>query len=169
MQSAVRSVFSLSILVTFLFVGAGCERLVSNDSNQYLSESGQDAYSVLAESDFYGAYAGGFVPMPSRESKAFRTLYQESENTRISLFQRLVKQGSLAGQLYGLTGLYLTNRDLYQSLAKEYFEDTRTVRTASGCVLYDARVSELMAQIDDGSAPQDMLESGKINLTVGNS
>lgn len=149
-------------LLFALVVLLGCS---VSEPDVELSTAGDDAYALLAKSTFFGAYNAGFVPTPSAESAAFVSIYDEPEEARASAFERLVKEGTTAGRLYGLSGLYLTDRPRFEKLAASFRNSGEEVESAGGCVLFQARVSELVLQIGDGSIPNALIEAGRAERT----
>jgi hypothetical protein len=69
-------------------------------------------------------------------------------------FKRLVSHATLPGQLYGLTGLYYTDRPSLTTLAAPYLRRQDAVKTIVACFVADTPVGEIVERIVDGAWPE---------------
>ena len=144
----------------------GCYDLVGSGTSDPLpadlSPEGEAAYRLLMKTDFFGSRYASYTGITSEEAKAFSVLYKEAMAVRDEAFERLLRKATLAGQLYGLSGLYLTDRSRYEKAAARYRHERREVESASGCSLYRAAAADLIRHIDAG-LPLDMLRAAEVS------
>jgi hypothetical protein len=62
-----------------------------------------------------------------------------------ALFKRLIEEGSPAGQLYGLLGVYRTDRAYFRSVAPKFAPRTDEVSTTVGCIMSRQPVAEIVS------------------------
>src|SRR5215208_2383169 len=65
------------------------------------------AYSLLRSTEMFSSPYVGFGGVPSCEVLAFQSILNSP--VADGVFKRLIEQATLAGQLYGLSGLYFTD------------------------------------------------------------
>lgn len=65
--------------------------------------------------------------------------------------RKLVREGSLAGQLYGLLGLKRSDPAGFRKLVQPYKDSKEKVQTASGCIMGSIQVSAVAKGIEDGN------------------
>ena len=152
-----------------LLACTGCYDLIGSGAadpgSLDLSPEGEAAYRLLAKTDFFGTHYAGIAAITSEEAKAFAVLYEEPAEVRDDAFGRLFERATLAGQIYGLSGLYLTDRDRYEAAAPRYRRERREVESASGCTSYRASAAHLTRRIDDG-LPLQMLRAAEAALAM---
>ncbi len=68
-------------------------------------------------------------------------------------FRELLDHATLAGQLYGLAGLYFTDRSGFDMYVQPYLASTDSVRTFEGCIIRRVEVRELMGGFLNGTTP----------------
>ena len=102
--------------------------------------------TTLFEARYVGAGANR-----SRGSTAFQTILKHRDAA--GCFQDLVERGHLAGQLCGLCGLYLADRDAYEAAVKPYRDSRALVPKLFGCLGGYIKVSTGVREIDNGSWP----------------
>ena len=146
-----------------LLACAGCYDLVGSGaadvSPDGLGAEGEAAYRLLAETYSFGSLVAGFGSTPA-EVSAFAVLYGEPEETRDGAFEHLLQHGTLAGQLYGLSGLYLTDRARYEAAVPRYRSERRKVGVHNGCFPPSSvKASEAVKSIEAGF-PLQMLRAG---------
>lgn len=66
-------------------------------------------------------------------------------------FKQLIDSASLAGQLYGLAGVYCTDHASFAALAAPYKVHRGTVKTIFACFVGDTPVTEIVDQIASGA------------------
>ena len=64
--------------------------------------------------------------------------------------RKLVKEGTMAGQLYGLLGLKRSDPAGFKKLVRPYRDSKEMVQTASGCIMGSIEVSTVAAEIENG-------------------
>jgi len=90
------------------------------------------AYRLLEETERFASVHVGIAGAPSCQVMAFQALLRSRDAA--GAFSALVDNGTLEGQLYGLAGLYLTDRPAFDRLLPRYATMTDSVRTEFGCV-----------------------------------
>ena len=75
-------------------------------------------------------------------------------------FKSLVTHAKLAGQLYGLAGVYFTDGGALQSLAAPYRGHQGTVMTIFACVGAETPVRDIVERILRGALPKHLRGSG---------
>jgi hypothetical protein len=111
----------------------------------FLSPEGYQAYELLRTTKSFGTDSLGFVGIPSDQVLAFRLLLRERAVDRA--FKALEKQATLAGRLYGLTGLYLTDPVYFYLVAGPYLFRSEKIYLYSGCVPQEVAIGELAIDI----------------------
>ena len=71
-------------------------------------------------------------------------------------FKELIVSASLAGQLYGLAGVYFTDHASLAALAAPYRVHQGTVKTIFTCLVGDTPVREIVDQIESGALPAEL-------------
>ncbi len=149
------------VLATFGMAFLGCRGTENQEfgpSGPVLSVEVQDAIAVLEESPWFavgGIGFGGDIPITVL---AFRAVLA-SDHARI-LFARITSNASLPGQMYGLSGLYLVDREEFLERVEAYSGLTELVLAPSGCVWMQYPANELVELISQGDMPQQ-LEQGR--------
>lgn len=100
-------------------------------ADRKLSKAGDAALQSLMTTATFSDSAVGYSGEPSDNVVAFRVLLQEPAAR--SAFTRLVEHGSTAGQLYGLAGLYFTDRDRFDKEVTRLAGSKQSVDTQFGC------------------------------------
>ena len=164
-----KSVFLSWTGALVLLCCTGCYDLIGSGTSDAvpdaLSAEGEVAYRLLLKTDFFGPRYAGYIGITSEEAKAFGVLYHEPAAVRDEVFRLLLSKATLAGQLYGLSGLYLVDRDRYEEVAPRYRRERRQVKAASGCTSYRAAAADLTRRIDSG-LPTHMLRAAEITAEM---
>jgi hypothetical protein len=71
-------------------------------------------------------------------------------------FKNLVAHATLAGQLYGLAGVYFTDQAGLETLATPYRTHGGTVMTIITCVVGEIPVREIVERIVSGALPKQL-------------
>jgi hypothetical protein len=100
---------------------------------------------------------GAFIPS---EVLAWRVIMQSPAAD--ATFKRVLARGSVAGRLYALTGLRLTDHASYQLAVKRMLLTGGSVRTTRGCIVSTEHVADLVREIDDGTWSRDFLMAGLV-------
>jgi hypothetical protein len=156
----------LIVLMPLLSVGCGADSAgpgTSSASPDNGSPSGDPpgAYATLLEAGVYATGGIGFAGTLPDEVLAFRELLPLPNAS--ALYARLVDEASLPGQMYGLSGLYLTDRGAFALAAARYRNDPRPVATAMGCSWSETPASEVVQAIAGGEPPRALGDSGTGN------
>ncbi len=131
------------------------------------------AFEILLKTDVFArVIAGGpairvssgdenfGVLAPSSQSVAFHVLREETDAREV--FLDLLDRGTLAGQLYGLCGLYLVDREEFHARLPKYLSEQAPVYFANGCVHAILPVSQVVQNDSDdivgGAIPEDLDE-----------
>jgi hypothetical protein len=97
---------------------------------------------ILETTETFADTAVGFDGGASAQACAFAVLLRE-RNAR-DLFHSLLANGGVAGQLYALCGLYLTDPAAFRESVEAYRGRTDEVNTFMGCQKGRQRVGELV-------------------------
>ena len=92
----------------------------------------RSAYRLLEQTERFASAHVGIAGAPSCQVMAFQEILRSRDAA--GAFAALVANGTLEGQLYGLVGLYLTDRPEFDRLLPRYAMMTSPVRTELGCV-----------------------------------
>jgi hypothetical protein len=117
--------------------------------------SRETAFELLLKTDIFASTAIGSDGVLSNQVRAFRRLLAEPDAA--AAFGDLVRRGRMAGQLYGLSGLYLTDSAAFERAVTPYRHSTESVMTFFGCVMFRAPVAEL---IEDKENPTSGIAGG---------
>ena len=110
------------------------------------------AHAFLLTTNVFAGPAVGVGGETSSQARAFGHLLDDP--LAAGAFEDLVLRGDIAGQLYGLCGLYLKNRARFAALAEPLLHDGRTVSVQFGCVMRSWPIDALIPLIVDGSYPR---------------
>lgn len=132
-----------------------------------LSVEGQRAYqSLLTAQKFEEEYLYEDA-VPSQLVLAFYKLSKEPLADKA--FKHLLKEATLAGQLYALCGLYFTDRDFFTKAVEKYRNSDETVENMSGCMTFPVKIKDLVDRKGDklyrdiigGGYPEGFMRLGK--------
>jgi hypothetical protein len=111
------------------------------------------ALEVLRTTDTFAGTHVGFGGEPSEQACAFATLIREPDAD--ALFKSLVAGGSLAGQLYGLCGIFYTDPEAFRRTLEPYRGATDSVNTLDGCIGGRKRISDIVEHVGPGAVRLD--------------
>ncbi len=100
----------------------------------------------------YGIGSGGgrgSISFP--KGAAFRTLLAQPDATE--LFTRLIREGSRAGQIYGLAGLRMVDTVLFARELPAFLASTDSVESSMGCFAWKRPVSQVAKKPDEPPPP----------------
>jgi hypothetical protein len=106
------------------------------------SERVRRAYHLLEQTDTFASAYIGAGGAPSCQVEAFQVVL--GSRNAAEAFAALVDHGHLEGQLYGLAGLYLTDRETFDRLLPHYASLEDPVEVLMGCVGYVQPVSAIV-------------------------
>lgn len=131
-----------------------------------LSERGQIAYKKLVAATQFEDTHIGYAGSLSQYVVEFGLLLKEKKSD--AAFKSLLKNGTTAGKLYGLSGIYFTDYEIFQIEAAKMSKSKKTVMKMSGCIVYDEKVSEIVkssrknvAIINPGTTIEDFWKSNR--------
>ncbi len=114
--------------------------------------SREDAFEILLKTRVFAMVIDGGPPISgplqaSPQSVAFGVLCEERDAR--ALFLDLIERAHRAGQLYGLCGLYLVDRQEFTEQLPRYSNDETKVYFANGCIHSFSEVSGIVRS-DEG-------------------
>jgi hypothetical protein len=118
----------------------------------------EDAMKHLLETRTF-ADRGGFGNEITQPTRAFAVLLAEPDAA--AAFQELLKRGRVAGQLYALCGLYLTNRPLFNRYMPRFLNRNEEVEQLLGCLLMLRPLREVAPHIANGSWPSSLEQAAR--------
>jgi hypothetical protein len=124
------------------------------------------AFRTLTHSKIFNLGGFGFSLGVTAEEKAFRLLLNSGNSG--TLFRRLLREANPEGQLYGLYGLYLEDREAFKVEAdrlkyddgpperwdRMIFIEKSKIRTAEGCIVFRQDRPKLIEKIGKGGFDQ---------------
>ena len=112
----------------------------------FLSIKGRAAYTTI---DTATIFCDEFVGLGNRTPEvviAFRTLLKEKQADHA--FKTLLKEATIAGQLYALCGLYYTDHTYFMQAIQPYRSSRQEVEIFMGCVIMRDTVANIVEQDD---------------------
>jgi len=140
-------------------IGIVCLGLILAGCGGYFFVTAQynSAYQTLVTADgFYYAGIGMTGDVPN-EARAFKKLYF-SQNAR-EYFLRLADEGTEAGKLYALCGLYHLDKQTFATLIEEYQHITTPIPGGAGCIPTRLPMNQIISATD---SPEYDIKHGKI-------
>ena len=134
----------LSTLVSLFTVGVFAQNSTRRPN---LSERGEKAYEMLRNTVVFEDAVVGYGGVLSSKARSFEILVNEQDADQA--FKSLLANAPIAGKLYGLAGLFYTDRSSFESEVKRWRRSNETVRMHSGCEVFEEQV----AQIIESDAP----------------
>jgi hypothetical protein len=109
---------------------------------------------LVAVDAFYGNYIG-IAGQPSPTYDVLSSLVRRKGG--LKWVRRLIEKGTMPGQMYGLCGLYLLDKQAFAHAAISYAGQHTTIRVADSCFVWESvDVSEFLfppATLREGSLP----------------
>ena len=128
-----RVIVILSIIALIL-INFSC----ANENTVELDES----YAIVKDAKLFVHGGITFDGHHTDELIAFAKLYR-SKNAK-NYFIKLEKEGTNAGKLYALSGLYYLDKKMYNELEKKYATSEEPVRYASGCLFRNTTIGDMV-------------------------
>ena len=100
------------------------------------------AFALLLNTRTFASSHVDFSGSPSEQYEAFNTLLRRADAPEV--FSALLRRAYPAGQLYALSGLYLTDRGVFDIVAGSYESSQDSVYTQMGCVGDITPVAEIV-------------------------
>ena len=118
-----------------------------------LSEAGRLALLVLLRTEQFTSDAVGEGGDVSVEVEALRVLFREEPAASADAFRHLSRQGSTAGKLFGLCGLWYADPKGFDEASADLAEEPEdyTVPTFVGCILSERPVAHLVRHRGPGT------------------
>lgn len=107
-----------------------------------LTPSGQEAFKALHEARVFENTHVGIAGLLSQYVVAFGVLLKEKDAD--AAFKAILKNGTNAGQLYALGGLYFTDHEYFNTAVTRYRNNENVVMEISGCIVFDKTMSEIV-------------------------
>ena len=107
------------------------EPLITRFQGGVAGISREESFEFLLNTDVFAASKVGFGMETPKQVIAFRKLLAEPDAKDI--FTDLEDRARLAGQMYALCGLRITDRPSFDRLIKKYRSSDEMVRTIQGC------------------------------------
>src|SRR5262249_15456637 len=127
-----------------------------------LSPTSLQAFRELYRAPVFAGGSVGDAGTPSPGAEALQVLLEQP--SRGAVLQDLLRHGSPAGQLYALSGLYITDPPEFASAVAALQPGTfgrllprQKVRTLFGCIEGNAYFDDLVVQLKSGSLAQDIV------------
>lgn len=138
---------------SYELVQSGCFATIEPVPSEELDapEPVRRAYSLLRSAEAFSSPYVGFGGTPSCEVMAFQRILNSP--VADGVFKRLIEQATLAGQLYGLSGLYFTDSRSFAAQVDRYRKIKEPVRTRDGCFTSEVPV---MAVVDAPDSSHDI-------------
>ena len=108
----------------------------------------EEAYNTVKTAAWFTIGGVGIAGTTAPQEKAFRELLKQPEPA--ARCQKLLVEGSPAGQLYGLLGLRLLDQQAFQTALPRYKDSKTVITTASGCLVLPTTSAEVAQQIAAG-------------------
>ena len=107
--------------------------LSPDEVKKTLSAEGIKAFDLLLSNENYYGGSVGVAAQPANQAavEAFNVILKEKPFK--AAFLSLVKYGKIGGQLFGLNGLYHTDKTLFEKYVLPYKNSTTTINFESGC------------------------------------
>ncbi len=125
-----------------------------------LSPAGQEAYKSIKEAAAFEGTHVGIAGTLSQNIEAFGALLKEIQAD--AAFKAILNNGSNAGQLYALSGLYFTDHKYFLAAVEKYKNNENLVMEISGCLATDKKMSEIVESNSKNVAiikPTEMIEA----------
>ena len=107
-----------------------------------LSAPGQKAYDALLNARQFEDSHVGFAGSLSTKIHDFNTLLEEKNAD--AAFKAIVKKGTPAGQLYGLSGIYFTDHAHFKNRVERFGISDKMVDKLSGCIVGPVRLAQIV-------------------------
>jgi len=129
------------VLICFLSLLAGSAAAAN------LTRDGEQAFDALKGASLF-RFGNGRAPGMSPSERSVQVLLIETNS--LALFQNLIEEASIPGQLYALTVQRQFDNENFQKNIKAFQASTNTVEIMEGCLLRSACVGEIADQIRAG-------------------
>lgn len=106
------------------------------------------AAQALVKAETFSFGGVGFAGSIAEAEKQFFEIYQSPRSAE--LLEEVYRRGTPVAKLYALSGLYLKDRAVYETLSKEFQEKKCTVQMMTGCLMSDQENTSILASISKG-------------------
>jgi hypothetical protein len=106
------------------------------------------AYDTVKTAEHFAIGRVGAAGIISAQETAFRQLLKQPD--AVALCQKLLNDGTPAGQLYGLLGLRLLDQKAFQTALPRYADSKTDIETVRGCIVTHTTAGALAQQIEKG-------------------
>jgi hypothetical protein len=136
-----------------------CACAASAQTTQPAKMTRNDAIALLRCTEFFTSDAVGYAAVVPGQVHAFNVILKEPDAKQV--FATLQREASPEGQLFGMCGLYVIDRETFDKLLPEYRKRHGTVQTMIGCIVSDDPVRVVIQDIASGSYPNAFVAAGK--------
>jgi hypothetical protein len=109
------------------------------------------SFVILRDATHFQSAYIGLVGFPSCQAIAFQVIVESPEADLV------FKAATLAGQLYGLCGVYFTDREFFDRAVNDYAKRDDSIQTEFGDVLSSMPVSDIIER-PGAISPADLAE-----------
>lgn len=138
-------------------------------ARQFSNKLVEEAYSTLVQATCfsYGGLGYSGTTIDDRYA-AFYTLYSSSD--ALNYFKGMEKEGTNEGKLFALCGLYLLDKEYYNSVAEKYLSREEPVMYQSGCLRWEDKLCDIIkSDIETGYAPEFLKENHTSSVSIPDS
>lgn len=135
---------SLTLFLVCSNVSANSKTFETQETFQVssLTKNGQNAYKALLKASMFEESHVGFAGMRSTKILYFNALLYE-KNADFA-FKSIIKKGTKAGQLYGLSGIYFTDHEHFKNEIERLGSSSALVYKQSGCIVSEVKMEEIV-------------------------
>jgi hypothetical protein len=113
------------------------------------------ALEILRGADYVSLGPAGFAAVTPSPVLAWRALIEDPEAP--TLFQRLLRDASPAGQVYAMAGLYLVDLDAFRAGLPILRSHPSPIRWQDGCIVTDLEHEGAIAWLQNGTLTRRLL------------
>ncbi len=136
----------LTVLFFMIFGNTNSNAEANVESDNFdvltLSVKGQKAYKNLKQAGQFEDTHIGIAGSLSEYIKDFGVLLDEKNAD--AAFKSISKDGTSAGQLYGLSGIYFTDYIFFRNAVDRHKKNDSIVMKISGCIVSDEKISNIV-------------------------
>jgi hypothetical protein len=133
---------TLSFFMIFGTSSITAEQKTDSFKLSSLSKEGQTAYKKLHAAMQFEDAQIGFAGSLSEYVVEFGALLEEKNAD--AAFKSILRNGTPAGQLYGLSGIYFTDYEFFKVAVNKFNKNEKIVMRISGCILFDEKMSAIV-------------------------
>ena len=139
-------IFILALSFFFIFGNTNSDSKTRETTDKFevstLTAQGQKAYNALLNARQFEDSHVGFAGSLSTKIVDFNTLLDDKNAD--AAFKSIAKNGTDAGQLYGLSGIYFTDHAHFKDETKRFADSDKMVGKLSGCIMGPVRLAQIV-------------------------